>query len=171
MEKIGFGGGCHWCTEAVFQSLIGVVNVEQGWIASHGSNSNFSEGVLVHFEEKEIYLSTLVSIHLQTHSSTSTHQLRSKYRSAIYVHSAFQQEKITKILTQLQNDFDKPLVTKILPLVSFKTNSAEYLNYYYKDPERKFCQTYIGPKMNLLLRDYSQYIKSSKLKHITESYL
>jgi len=169
MEKIGFGGGCHWCTEAVFQSLIGVVNVEQGWIASHGSNSGLSEGVLVYFEEKEISLSTLVSIHLQTHSSTSTHQQRSKYRSAIYIHGPSQNDTITKILKQLQCDFDKPLITQILPLVRFKTNSTEYLNYYYSDPEKKFCQKYIDPKLKFLLSDYAQHIDGSKLNHIIES--
>lgn len=169
MNKIGFGGGCHWCTEAVFQSLIGVVKVEQGWISSHGSNSDYSEGVVVQFNEEEISLSILVSIHLQTHSSTSTHDLRSKYRSAIYVQNTCQHGEITKILKQLQSDFDKPLITQILLLVRLKANSATYLNYYYSDPAKKFCKTYIDPKMRFLLSDYSQYTNTSKLNHIIES--
>ena len=49
LDKIGLGGGCHWCTEAVFQSLKGVHLVEQGYIASEGIAASFSEAVIVHY--------------------------------------------------------------------------------------------------------------------------
>ncbi|SDX82583.1 peptide-methionine (S)-S-oxide reductase [Flavobacterium degerlachei] len=78
-SKIALGGGCHWCTEAVFQSLLGVVKVEQGYVASIGDNSSFSEGVIVYFNSEEISLKTLIEIHLHTHKSTSNHSMRSKY--------------------------------------------------------------------------------------------
>jgi peptide-methionine (S)-S-oxide reductase len=73
MDKIGFGGGCHWCTEAIFQSLKGVENVDQGWISSVGEYSSLSEAVVAHFDSNLINLITLVSIHLHTHSCTSLH--------------------------------------------------------------------------------------------------
>ena len=47
MKKIGFGGGCHWCTEAIFQALNGVESVEQGWISSLNPYDTFSEAVIV----------------------------------------------------------------------------------------------------------------------------
>ncbi|MEM9546265.1 MAG: peptide-methionine (S)-S-oxide reductase [Bacteroidota bacterium] len=81
-QKVGFGGGCHWCTEAVFQSLNGVTEVEQGWIASKEAPL-LSEAVIVHYDEKIIDLTILIEIHLRTHSATSSHSMRSKYRSAI----------------------------------------------------------------------------------------
>ena len=62
--KIGLGGGCHWCTEAVFQSLKGVARVQQGWIASEGENTAFSEAIIVKYDPKTIDLKTLVAIHL-----------------------------------------------------------------------------------------------------------
>ncbi|WP_343065456.1 peptide-methionine (S)-S-oxide reductase [Arenibacter arenosicollis] len=82
-QKIAFGGGCHWCTEAVYQSLKGVEVVEQGFVASKGEESFFSEAVIVHYDPKSIALKDLILIHLYTHKSTSDHSMRNKYRSAI----------------------------------------------------------------------------------------
>lgn len=77
-EKIGFGGGCHWCTEAVFNALSGIINVQQGFIKSPAPNDYFSEAVIVEFEPNEIPIETLIEIHLRTHSSTSDHKMRKK---------------------------------------------------------------------------------------------
>jgi peptide-methionine (S)-S-oxide reductase len=66
LTKTAFGGGCHWCTEAVFQSLIGVAKVEQGWVASTAKNNTFSEAVIVYFDDNKIDLKTLIDIHLAT---------------------------------------------------------------------------------------------------------
>ena len=83
-SKIGLGGGCHWCTEGVFESLLGVSKVNQGWIASSGENSDFSEAIEVYFDPVIISLSDLIEIHLYTHASRSNHSMRSKSRSASY---------------------------------------------------------------------------------------
>ncbi|WP_317040044.1 peptide-methionine (S)-S-oxide reductase [Flavobacterium tructae] len=84
MNTIGFGGGCHWCTEAVFDFFKGVTNVQQGWIKSEAPDDTFSEAVLVDFDSRIIPLEVLIEAHLITHSSTSNHSMREKYRSAIY---------------------------------------------------------------------------------------
>ena len=76
LTKIAFGGGCHWCTEAVFQILIGVVKVQQGWVRSVKENDTFSEAVIVHFNAKKTDLKVLIEIHLLTHKSTSNHSMR-----------------------------------------------------------------------------------------------
>jgi peptide-methionine (S)-S-oxide reductase len=78
IKKAGFGGGCHWCTEAVFSSLKGVLRVDQGWIASAGENSALSEGVVVEYDDEKINLQILIQIHIYTHSATSVHSLRSR---------------------------------------------------------------------------------------------
>ena len=83
IDSIGLGGGCHWCTEAVFLNLKGVVRVEQGWISASGA-VEFSEAVLVHFNPEKISIKDLIAVHLHTHKSTSSHSMRSKYRSAVY---------------------------------------------------------------------------------------
>jgi len=164
IHKIAFGGGCHWCTEAVFQSLRGVTKVEQGWVGSSGSHRELSEAVIVHFDTIKISLSTLISIHLHTHSSTSSHQLRKKYRSAVYVFDNEQSDLSKQIIIALQKDFDKSIITEVLPYVSFKTNKAKFLSYYYTNPKRQFCQRYINPKLQLLIENYSEHIDAKKLR-------
>ena len=84
VETIGFGGSCHWCTEAIFQSLIGVETVQQGWISSKPPNETLSEAVLVSFNPNQISIEILIEVHLLTHSCTSEHSMRGKYRSAVY---------------------------------------------------------------------------------------
>ncbi len=83
-KRIGLGGGCFWCSEAVFQNLRGVAQVAQGFIYSHPPHDSLSEAVLVDFDPAQISLADLIEIHLRTHASTSQHSMRQKYRSAIY---------------------------------------------------------------------------------------
>ena len=156
--KIGFGGGCHWCTEAVFQSLTGVDRVEQGWIASAGSNEHFSEAVIVHFNPQRIPLDVLIEIHLHTHKSTSNHSMRKKYRSAIYYFSESDGAQCTAILSLLQRDFEKPLITQVLPFVAFDPSAEKIRNYYYSNPQKPFCRRFIEPKLTLLLEQFKDHI-------------
>ena len=155
LKQIGLGGGCHWCTEAVFASLIGVQKVEQGWIASTFPNNAFSEAVVVTYNPEIITLKDLIEIHLHTHSSTANHSMRYKYRSAIYWFDDYDQENIKISLVQLQSDFSQQLITLTLPYISFKENIPEQLNYYYADPQKPFCQVYINPKIQLLRNRFS----------------
>jgi peptide-methionine (S)-S-oxide reductase len=164
LTKIGFGGGCHWCTEAVFQTLKGVEKVAQGWIASEGEHGNLSEAVLVYFNEAKIDLASLTAIHLYTHSCSSEHPMRKKYRSAVYTFSAAQTDEIQAIIKQLQSEFAQPIITKVLPFVAFKENSEQYQNYYLKNSENQFCQTYIEPKLRLLMQRFAKQIDERKKK-------
>ncbi len=156
LTQIAFGGGCHWCTEAVFQSLNGVEKVDQGWVASTEKNNTFSEAVLVHFNEKKINLKSLIEIHLATHKSTSNHSMRNKYRSAIYYFSTNQKEESERILKALQLSFSKKIITEILPFKEFKPSSEEFQNYYLKNPKKPFCKKYILPKLNLLSQKFPE---------------
>lgn len=146
-QRIGFGGGCHWCTEAVFQSVTDVAHVEQGWIASSPPNDTESEAVIVHFDPQKIPLIDLVRIHLHTHSSTSPHAMRRKYRSAIYSFDSDQADQAQAALNELQADFDAILVTRVMPFASFRASDQRYQDYYRSNPDRPFCQTYIAPKL------------------------
>ncbi|RED99869.1 peptide-methionine (S)-S-oxide reductase [Marinoscillum furvescens] len=156
---IGFGGGCHWCTEAVFESLKGVSLVEQGWIASGIPYNQYSEAVKVHYQPAIISLADLIAIHLYTHACTSNHSLRQKYRSAVYTTTPEQIRSCQKAITSCQTDFEQPIITKVLPLEHFRLNEEQYLHYYLSNPDKPFCQTYITPKLRKLRQKHDQHMK------------
>jgi len=152
--KIGLGGGCHWCTEAVFQAIQGISRVEQGFIRSEPPADGWSEAVIVTFDPVALPMDALIEIHLRTHSSTSHHKMRGKYRSAVYVYDAGTGVKVGRILRKLQKEFSDPLATRVLGLVEFKASDERFRDYYATDPERPFCKTYIDPKLKLLKERY-----------------
>jgi len=164
---IAFGGGCHWCTEAVFQSLIGVYDVAQGWVQSTDENDTFSEAVIVQFDPTMVPLKVLVEIHLRTHKSTVQHSMRKKYRSAIYFYNEPQQEIVNQILLELQPSFENKIITQVLPFVSFKASREEITNYYYSNPSKPFCEQFINPKLKLLLTEFSEFVNSEKLTDLS----
>ncbi len=163
LKKIGFGGGCHWCTEAVFQSLIGVSKVDQGHIASTEENNTFSEAVIVHYDPDTIPLQLLVEIHLRTHKSTVNHQMRSKYRSAIYVFSEVQLDEVRRMLQSIQKEYDNNLITGVLSFHEFKPSEKQFANYYYNNPDKPFCKNHIDPKLKILLKQFSNQVNLKKL--------
>ena len=156
-SKIGFGGSCHWCTEAVFQSLEGVESVEQGWIAAEEA-PEYHEAVIVHYQTQFIPLEILVEVHLHTHNSTSDHSMRKRYRSAIYAYNREQKEQADRILKTLQQDFSEPLITKTYTFKEFKTSEETFQNYYLKNPDKPFCKSYIDPKLKLVLDRFNKYV-------------
>lgn len=156
--KIGFGGGCHWCTEAVFQALTGVSRVEQGFIAAPPPYDRFSEAVIVHYKPSLIPLSVLIEVHLCTHASMSAHSMRPKYRSAVYAENMCEIKDIKRVLDDLSTQFEAPLVTLALKMNAFKASSPRFQNYYKIGPKRPFCTAYIDPKLARLRCDFAAYL-------------
>ncbi len=156
------GGGCHWCTEAVFSSLRGVGDVKQGWISAI-EKPDFSEAVLLEYDPNRIPLKVLLRIHLSTHSSTSNHPMRNKYRSAVYTFSGARRLEVERLMREIQPDFPKKIITEALSFRKFRINAEEYLDYYRKDPRRPFCQNIIAPKIRKLILEYKNWIEPGSL--------
>jgi peptide-methionine (S)-S-oxide reductase len=159
IHKIAFGGGCHWCTEAVFQALKGVTLVAQGWIASTGTNNSFSEGVIVHYNPAAVTIKKLIEVHLHTHKSTSNHSMRKKYRSAVYTFSKKDADVSNVVIDQFQMEFNNQIITKVYPFEAFKSSPKEIENYYFRNPSKPFCKKYIDPKLQVLSSKFSEIIK------------
>lgn len=160
VNKVGFGGGCHWCTEAIFMSLNGVIKVEQGFIAPKEHLTSFSEAVIVDYDSNVIELKDLVAIHLDTHRSTENHSMRNKYRSGIYFFKQEDKLVLKEIMTDVQQDFETPLITAIFPFGAFKSSEDRYHNYYFKDTEKPFCKTHISPKIKMLKEKYAKHVSA-----------
>lgn len=157
-KRVAFGGGCHWCTEAVFKALKGVINVAQGYVCSSPPLDSFSEGVIIDYNPQEITLEQLIEIHLYTHKSTSNHSFRTKYRSAMYYYEDEDASAFAKAKQHLQAFFDKPIITQALPFVDFKPSRESITDYYAKNPEAPFCTRYIEPKLDFLAARYRKLL-------------
>ena len=160
--KIGFGDGCHWCTEAVFQSLRGVTEVEQGFIKSLAPHDTYSEAVIVTFEPDVIPLQVLIDVHLRTHASTSQHKMRGKYRSAVYVYSDSQADMVRCHIIASQCDFDNSIITMTLPFDGFKLSPEQFRDYYRSNTEKPFCTAYIDPKLSKIRQQFDRYYEPAK---------
>ena len=156
MAKAGFGGGCHWCTEGVFQALRGVARVDQGFVQSDAPADVWSEGVVITFDPSVIPLASLAEVHLRTHSATRARSPRSKYRSAIYIFEEGQRAEAEDAILRFADASDRPVHTLVLPFRGFRASDERYRNYYRTDPSRPFCRRYIDPKLDLIRRHFSE---------------
>lgn len=152
--QIGFGGGCHWCTEAVFQAIKGVSEVQQGYISTAEDPDTFYEGILLQYDPAVVTLDTLVEIHLKTHQSASNHSMRSQYLSAVYTFNFQQKLAVTGILDKNASE----IITKAVLFGKFEESREQIQNYYFTDPERPFCKRYIKPKLELLKKEFKNSI-------------
>lgn len=171
VKKIGLSGTCYWCTEAIFLSLRGVINVEQGWLSSFGEHNWFSEGIIVTYIPDIISLKNLIAIHLHTHSSTKAHSMRDKYRSAVYAMEPYQMTEIKHNLALLQDEFEMPLITRAYTFNQFKLSGESMQNYYYSDPQRPFCENIITPKLKKLLHSHGNLMDKATLATVFEHHV
>ena len=156
MEKVGFGGGCHWCTEGVFQALRGVSHVDQGFLQSDAPADSWAEGVIVTFDPSAVQLSTLSEVHLRTHSASRARSPRDKYRSAIYIFDDSQRLEAELAISRFADETAKAVHTLVLPFRSFRASDERYQNYYRTNPSRPFCRRYIDPKLDQIRRHFSE---------------
>ena len=160
-RKITFGGGCFWCTEAIFQQLKGVVKVESGYSGGKIDNPTYREvcsGTTGHAEVIEItYLPTeinfedLLRIHLSTHNPTTLHKQGAdrgtQYRSIIFYRNEDEKNKAMKIIDEVQAVLLDMIVTELAMFEQFYKAEDYHQNYYNNNTEGGYCQGVINPKL------------------------
>ena len=162
LETATFGGGCFWCTEAIFQQLQGVEQVVSGYSGGQMLNPDYrsvctgstghAEVIQIQFDPRQISYRDLVSIHLATHDPTTLNRQGAdrgtQYRSVIFTHSPEQQAHAQQVIQEIQANFDEPIVTQVLPAETFYAAEDYHQNYYQSNPSAGYCQAVINPKLS-----------------------
>ena len=169
LETATFGGGCFWCTEALFQQLRGVKTVASGYSGGKIKNpcyrevcsgtTGHAEVIQVTFDPFEISYEDLLRVHFGTHDPATLNQQGAdkgtQYRSVIFPHNEQQQASAEKIITAVKADFNTPVVTTIEPFKAFYKAEERHQNYYQENSDARYCQLVIDPKLEKLKAGYS----------------
>ncbi|EGU57589.1 peptide methionine sulfoxide reductase [Vibrio nigripulchritudo ATCC 27043] len=156
------GGGCFWCTEALFQQVRGVKSVTSGYSGGHTKNPAYrevcngttghAEVVQIEFDDSEISFADLVEIHLTTHNPTTPDRQGAdrgtQYRSIILGHDESQLNVAKEVIEKLKPEFSDPIVTEVKPFEVFYKAEGKHQNYYRANPEGRYCQMVISPKLD-----------------------
>lgn len=174
-KKITFGGGCFWCTEAIFQQLKGVIKVESGYSGGNVINPTYREvcsGLTGHAEVIEItYLTSeitfedLIKIHLTSHNPTTLHRQGAdkgtQYRSIVFYRTEEEQEKALKVIDEVQNAYSDMIVTEVKKFEYFFKAEDNHQGYYNRNSEAGYCTAVINPKLAKLKELYRDKLKIS----------
>jgi len=174
-ETIYFGGGCFWCTEAVFDRVRGVLDVESGYANGQLPNPSYEqicEGTTGHaevlkvvFDPQSIALPALLEIFFGTHDPTTPNRqgndVGTQYRSAIYTTTPEQLAQVQAFVEALnaQHTFGVPVVTQAEPLESYWPAEAYHQDYFARNPHQGYCAYVVGPKVGKFLKTFAAYAK------------
>lgn len=176
MEKATFAGGCFWCTEAVFQDIIGVESVVSGYIDGHVKNPGYrevcsgttghTEAIEITFDPVKISFEELLEIFWTTHDPTTLNRqgndVGTQYRSGIYTHSESQMKIAIKSKAEVATEiWDEAIVTEIKEASVFHPAEPYHQNYYKRNSHVGYCSVVIGPKLAKARKRFAHKIKAA----------
>ncbi|WP_151959829.1 peptide-methionine (S)-S-oxide reductase MsrA [Acinetobacter bereziniae] len=167
MQQALFGGGCFWCTEAVFLQLKGVQKVVSGYAGGHTTNptyeaicngdTNHAEVILIDFDEQQISYQQLLTIFFAIHDPTTLNRqgndIGTQYRSVIYYFNEIQKAESESFIEQLKAE-GLNIVTELSPAPIFHPAEEYHQNFFARNPAQGYCNFAIPPK---LLKLHSQF--------------
>lgn len=171
-----FGGGCFWCTEAIFQEVKGVNKVVSGYSGGKAPGkptyrevcsglTGHAEVVQVEFDERIISYKELLVIFMGTHDPTTLNRqgadMGTQYRSVIYFHDKQQENTAQEVLAEMASFFPDPIVTEISPLETFYEAEDYHQDYYRQNPRQGYCNYVITPKLAKLRKEFAHKLKSA----------
>jgi peptide-methionine (S)-S-oxide reductase len=176
IQTITLGGGCFWCTEAVYLGVRGVESVESGY--SNGQtiqpsyeqvcsgDTGHNEVVKVSFDARVIDLTQILDIFFVVHDPTTLNRqgndTGTQYRSGIYTHSPAQHEAVQGYMDKLKSSgaFARPVVTEVLPLDNYWPAEDYHQNYFARNPNQGYCAFVVGPKVVKFKKTFAAFVKS-----------
>lgn len=173
IQTATFGGGCFWCTEAIFQSLRGVQSVVSGYSGGQTTNPTYSqictgmtghaEVIQVTFDADKISYHDLVEVFMTTHDPTTLNRQGAdrgtQYRSIILYHDDDQSVIAESVIAELKDHFSAPIVTEVAALEVFYPAEASHQDYYNGHMNQPYCSMVISPKLTKLRAMHADKLK------------
>ena len=171
-ELATVGGGCFWCTEAVFEHAKGIEKVVSGYAGGHvahptyeavcGKKTGHAEVVQITFDPAVITYRDVLNIFFGTHDPTTPdrqgNDVGPQYRSVIFTHSPEQAKTAADVIRQLKDEgvYSGKIVTAVLPVEKFYPAEAYHDRYFERNPGQGYCQIVIAPKLSKFRQKFSQ---------------
>jgi len=161
-KKAVFGGGCFWCTEAMFRELKGVSEVKSGYSGGKVKDPTYrevcyggtghAEVIEVTYDPGVIGYEDLLIIHMTTHDPTTLNRQGAdkgtQYRSIIFYENADEKKLAEEVLKEVQSAYSDKIVTELAPLEQFYVAEIDHQNYYEQNTEAGYCMAVISPKLS-----------------------
>jgi len=171
-----FGGGCFWCTEAIFQDLKGVHHVESGYSGGHvknptyeqicGKETGHAEVIRITYDPAIISYENLLEVFWATHDPTTPNQQGNdkgpQYRSAIFYENEEQKSIAEKSLadTDASDLWPNPIVTEVSPLINYYPAEQGHQNYFKRiGNQNPYCTYVINPKVAKFKAKFGEKVK------------
>jgi peptide-methionine (S)-S-oxide reductase len=174
-ETIVLGGGCFWCTEAVFDRVQGVLDVESGYCNGQAVNPTYeqvctgrtghAEVVKLAFDPAQITLRELLEIFFVVHDPTTLdrqgNDVGTQYRSGIYTTSDAQQQVARDVIAEIEasKTYGSPVVTEVAPLANYSAAEAYHQDYFVNHPNQGYCAFVVGPKVEKFQKTFAARVK------------
>lgn len=175
IETAVFGGGCFWCTEAIFEELRGVVSVKSGYAGGHVKNPTYeqvstgttghAEVIQITFNSEEITFNNLLTVFFASHDLTTPNRqgadIGPQYRSIVLYTNEQQKQEAEEFIKKLNASSTEgtPITTEIKPLEEFYEAEKEHQDFYKNNPSQTYCVLVINPKLAKVQKEFSQLLK------------
>lgn len=172
-----FGGGCFWCTEAVFLRLEGVLAVMSGYAGGHDPDPTYeevcagttghAEVIQLRYDPRRIDFATLLKVHFQTHDPTTLNRQGydegTQYRSIVLFHDAEQERLAREAIAQLSalGAYADPVVTEVVPYTTFFAAEEYHRDYFARNPAQGYCRAVVAPKVDKFEKAFGGLLKRS----------
>jgi peptide-methionine (S)-S-oxide reductase len=175
LQTIVLGGGCFWCTEAVYVKVKGIADVESGY--SNGSvqrpsyeqvctgTTGHNEVVKLTYDPAQISLRQILEIFFVIHDPTTLNRqgndTGTQYRSGIYTTTPEQKDEADAMIRQMSQDklFGKPIVTEVKPLDNYWPAEEYHQDFFEKNPYQGYCVAVAGPKVAKFRKTFAELSK------------
>jgi len=174
-ETAVFGGGCFWCTEAVFKALKGVTKVVPGYTGGRTNNPTYEqvsngntghvESIKIEFDPAVISYDDLLAVFFNTHDPTTMNRqgndVGTQYASVIFFTADEQKKKAEALIQELNNSkaYPDPVITVVRSLETFYEAENYHHDYYESHKDAPYCQIVIAPKMEKLEKKFAELLK------------